>query len=86
VEQQGTHSFIQCTQNALGLAILLAGIGAGEADDSTVGRQEGVHGGVIKLAAVVCLQRKNGPLKLSLNIGKKCRDSVRDFRLVAERK
>jgi hypothetical protein len=86
MEQQRAHAIIQSAKDALGLAILLASVGTREAHDSAMARQKRVHGGVIKLTAVVYLQRKDWALKLRLNISIKCSEKGGNFRFVAHGK
>jgi hypothetical protein len=56
VEEQSTNTVVKRARDALGSAVLLAGVGAGEAHDRVMGGEEGAHGSVVKLLPIVSLK------------------------------
>ena len=81
LEEQGAGDIVGGTNNALGFAILLRGIGARHTERNTFSKKESTRRRVGKLTTVVTLHRFDGATKLSEHIGEKIREDRESVRL-----
>jgi hypothetical protein len=57
LEKKSSDDIIGCANGAFGLAVLLRGVGAGEAVENAIGATEGIEIRVVKLFTIVALER-----------------------------
>ena len=68
LEQKGPHDVVDGAKSAFSTSILLGGVWARHAEDHTVSEEERAGQGVIKLTAVVALNRLDRSGKLRAHI------------------
>ena len=84
--KESADTIIKCTKDTFSLAVLLARVRTGEAEMSSMAGKQGMHGSAIELAPIVCLERKDGELKLGLNVREELCQDGENFRFVFQRK
>jgi hypothetical protein len=84
--EERSDPVVERAKDAFGLPILLTRVRTGEAEMSAMVGKQGAHGSAVELAPVVCLKRKDGKLKLGLNICGEISKNRESFRLVFQRK
>lgn len=67
VQKHGAYAIVESAEDAFGSAILLGGVGAGEAEDNAMCGEERAKNGVVELTSVVRLKRQDRPSELRLN-------------------
>ena len=85
MEEKSVHALVESAERALGLAVLLARVRAGQAEHRAVASEQGADGEVVKLASVVSIERENWTLKLGMDICIKCSKHTDYIRFVAKR-
>ena len=66
VKKQGADTVVERSEDALGSAILLGSVGAGETQNGAVCCEEGPKGVVVELLAIIGLERKDRASELNL--------------------
>ena len=85
VEKRGAHTIIQCAENAVGTAVLLRCVGAGEAQHDPTRSQEGAKHLVVELTAIVGLEGENRASELCLDEGMEREQRGQDVGLASQR-
>lgn len=86
MKEECADAVVESSEGTLSLAILLASVGAREAEVGAVTSKKSTDGVVIELAPIVCLERKDGELKLGLNVREELCQDGENFRFVFQRK
>ena len=71
MEYESVHCIVNGANSALSLAVLLGGVGARDAQGSTVAMEEALNTSVNELSTIVCLERANSGAKLCASIREK---------------
>jgi len=66
MKKQGADAVVERSEDALGSAILLGSVGAGETQNGAVCCEEGPKGVVVELLAIIGLERKDRASELNL--------------------
>lgn len=80
------HDVVGGADDALGLAILLRGVRAGEVKVGAVCKEEVTSSSVIEFPTIVTLYERNTRLKVSPNVGMEILKSLEGFGFEFERK
>ena len=86
VYEHRANTVIESAQDALGAAILLRGVWAGETKDDAMSSEKGAKRLVVELLAIVLLERKNGATELSLHERMEANECWQHIGFVFERK
>ena len=85
VEKRGAHTIIQCAENAVGTAVLLRCVGAGEAQHDPTRSQEGAKHLVVELTAIVGLEGENRASELCVDEDMEREQRGQDVGLASQR-
>jgi hypothetical protein len=77
LEHKGVHNVISGMNDALRMPILGRGMRAGHAHGYAMGKKEGACASLIKLLAIITLDGFDGAPKLSTNMSKEVRQSLK---------
>ena len=83
LEQKGANNFISRANNAFNFTILGGGVGTGQGQVDSVGQEERAGAGVVKLFAVVALNRLDRSIELDMHISEEVSKSRIRVRLKA---
>ena len=86
VKKQGADAVVERSEDALGSAILLGSVGAGETQNGAVCCEEGPKGMVVEILAIIGLERKDRASELNLGESMKRHECVKYIRLSAQGK
>ena len=85
MDEKGADGVVDGVKHTLSFAILLGSVGARMAKQNVATGQEGRHGIIDELGAIVVLKTLGNRVKLSLNMGNKINKLTIDFRFLAQR-
>ena len=85
MDEHVVHSIIESAQDAFCPSILLRSVRACEAKDNAMAGEERAKRLVVKLTAVVCLERKDRSCKLSLHEGVEGNERGENIRFSSQR-
>ena len=68
LNKKSAEDVVDCTKRALGLAVLGRGVGVGELEKNAMSKEESAIARVVKLLAVVTLQKPNGKREMRRDI------------------
>ena len=83
MKEKCANKIIGGTDGTLGFAVLLGGIWPRKTEEDAMGGAKKVKFGVVKLSAIVTLDRKDTEIKLSLSIGVEGEEGSMDIRFLA---
>ena len=86
MDEKGADGVVDGPKHTPSFAILLGSVGARMAKQNATTGQEGRHGIIDELGAIVALITLGNKVKLSLNMGNKINKLTIDFRFLAQRK
>jgi len=84
LEQKGPHNIVNGAKDALSMSVLLGGVWARHPEGDPMSEEECAGRGVVKLAAVVALNRLNGGVKLCAHIREKIRNDTESIGFKAQ--
>ena len=84
MEQERAQNVVDNAKSAFSTSVLLGGVWARHPKDDSMGEEERAGRGVVKLAAVVALNRLNGGVKLCAHIREKIRNDTESIGFKAQ--
>ena len=84
LEQKGLHDVVDGGKSAFSTSVLLRGVGTRHSKNDSMSEEERASRGVVKLAAVVALNRLNGGVKLCAHIREKIRNDTESIGFKAQ--